>query len=437
MAWTKQPDWNKTDPNDHRYHAAAAERVNERNPPPDPLTYEEEFGVPDPTKDPDYQPVTEDEEAAHVAMVAATFAPEAETGPALALPDYLAAVGAFLRRYVVFPSEHELVAVTLWIAHAHVVDQFETSPMLAITSAEMRSGKTRLLDCLELLVPRPFRTILPSPAVVYTVLDQTHPTLLLDEADAIFNSRNTSDTYEGLRAILNSGNRKGTPVPRVKMEGTNRVVEWFNVYGPKAVAGIGDLPDTVADRAIPIRMRRRARGEPVEKFRSRKAKKEAAVIVGDWDFAAQPEGTEVPEELHDRASDGWEALLAIADRAGGDWPENGRLAAIVLSQEEETVTAGIRLLQDIYNAFGSASFMKTADLLEALYGVDDGMWLDWNSKPLTKAGLAVLLLPYRVKPSHTRFGAIDVRGYHRADFADVFARYLEVTPVTPVTDAGG
>src|SRR5687768_14212703 len=86
--------------------------------------------------------------------------------------DYLADVEALLCRYVAFPSEHEPTAIALWIAHAQLVDRFETSPLLAVTSAEMRSGKTRVLEILELLVPNPYRVIMPSEAVVYTVLSQ-------------------------------------------------------------------------------------------------------------------------------------------------------------------------------------------------------------------------------------------------------------------------
>ena len=98
------------------------------------------------------------------------------------LTGYLTAVHDFLCRYVAFPSEHEPVAIALWVAHAHIVEEFETSPILAVTSAEMRSGKTRTLDCLELLTPHPLRVVMPSEALVYTVLAQRpRHTLLLDE----------------------------------------------------------------------------------------------------------------------------------------------------------------------------------------------------------------------------------------------------------------
>ena len=98
----------------------------------------------------------------------------------------LDAVRTYLARYIVFPSEHESAAVALWVAHAWSVERFETSPILGVTSAEMRSGKTLVLDCLQPIVPHPFRAVTPSEATVFFVLNQRpRRTMLLDEADAI------------------------------------------------------------------------------------------------------------------------------------------------------------------------------------------------------------------------------------------------------------
>jgi hypothetical protein len=349
----------------------------------------------------------------------------------LALPEYLAAVHGFVCRYVAFPSEHEPVAVALWVAHAHLVDRFEASPLLAITSAEMRSGKTRLLDCLEVLVPTPFRVVIPSEAVVYTVLSQRpRPTLLLDEADAIFGPK-TAERYEGLRAILNSGNRIGTPVLRVKLEGRRREVEAFDVFGPKAIAGIGDLPATVADRSVPIRMKRRAPGETVARFRQRVARAEAEGIVLAPDVPLVTDAA-VPDVLPDRAADSWEVLLSIADAAGGSWPTLGRLAAVALSGEDAApVSLGMRLLADIRDVFGEADHLTTAALLEGLHGLEDSPWPDWYGSPLTARGLAKLLTPYRVGPAQRRVRGEKSRGYFRSELSDAWTRYA-----APAGDTG-
>jgi hypothetical protein len=370
---------------------------------------------------------TPDERDEHVVVAAAFRAgARASVGRAGLLAGYLEDVRSFACRYVAFPSEHEPIAIALWIAQAHLVEHFETSPILAVTSAEMRSGKTRTLDVLELLVPSPFRLITPSEAVTYTLLAQRpRPTMLLDEADAIFGPR-TAERYEGLRAILNSGNRQGTPVPRVKLDGKRREVDWFDVFGPKAIAGIGNLPDTVTDRSIPIRLKRRAPDETVAKFRRRTAQAEASTITFDWSTVGQM-GVDVPvpDELNDRAADSWEPLISIADLAGGSWPTMARMAAVALSSEDEApASVGMRLLADIREAFGDLDHLTTAGLLDTLHGLDDAPWGDWYGKPLTARGLAKLLGPYRILPTRRRLGDANLRGYFHADFVDAWARYV-------------
>jgi hypothetical protein len=355
-----------------------------------------------------------------------------ESPPALA--DYLEAVRAFLTKYVVFASNHEPLAIALWVAHCYRVDDFEVSPLLAVTSAEMRSGKTRVLDVLELLVPRPWRSVIPSAAVVYTILARRPRwTLLLDEADTIFGPR-TSDKHEDLRAILNAGNRQGTPVMRVRLDGKRREAEEFDIFGPKVAAGIGDLPPTVTDRAIVIRMRRRAPSEPIAKFRTRSAREEAGELpVLDWGALEIETTADVPDDLNDRAADSWEPLLAIAAAAGGSWPAAARLAAVSLATDEEVpVSIGMRLLADIREAFGVDDHVPTNDLLARLHDLDEAPWADWYGKPLTARALARLLGPYRIVPVKRRLAGTQLRGYFRSDFSDAWDRYVPVPVSGPV-----
>ena len=66
-------------------------------------------------------------------------------------------VRTFIRRFVVL-DDHQALAVALWVALTHVYDAFGITPYLVITSALKRSGKTRLLEVLELLVREPLST---------------------------------------------------------------------------------------------------------------------------------------------------------------------------------------------------------------------------------------------------------------------------------------
>ena len=63
----------------------------------------------------------------------------------------------------------------------------------------------------------------------------------------------------------------------------------------------------------------------------------------------------MPPGLDDRAEDVWEAMIAIADLAGGDWPARARKAATTLSGDGDGAdsTLGERLLADLQDVFAT------------------------------------------------------------------------------------
>jgi hypothetical protein len=176
--------------------------------------------------------------------------------------DILDDIVHFVRRFVVL-DEGQADAVALWIAHTHAIEAAETTPYLAISSAEKKSGKSRLgLEVFQLLVREPLPSMNISDAALFRAIEELSPTLLLDEADAVIKARER----EELRGLLNAGYRRGAVAYR--MGGTNRSkLERFKVFSAKAFIGIGNfLPDTLVDRSIPIRLKRRTREEPIERF---------------------------------------------------------------------------------------------------------------------------------------------------------------------------
>src|SRR5439155_1048392 len=213
----------------------------------------------------------------------------------------------------------------------------DATPYLAVTSPEKRCGKTRLLEVLQQLVPKAWQAAGVSEAVLFRRIARDGPTLLLDEVDAVFGNR--GEGTEGLRAALNAGNRRGTVVSRC--EGKGQTLRDFPVFCPKVLAGIGALPDTVADRAIPIRLKRKTAKERVPRFRFRDYAVEAArerEALAAWATTAtgalRTAEPAVPDALHDRAAEAWEPLLAVADLAGGEWPSRARAAALELHGAE-------------------------------------------------------------------------------------------------------
>lgn len=346
-------------------------------------------------------------------------------------------VMAFIRRFVVM-TDAQLVVVALWAIHTHCVGAVEQTPYLAITSPEKQCGKSRLIEVLEMLVARPWMAVLPSEAVVYRTVDQKTPTLLLDEVDAIFNPR-TADRYEGLRALLNSGHRRGSKVPRC-VGATNKVVE-FSVFCPKLLAGIGTLPDTVADRSIPVRLERRKRNEPVERLIRRDEEPTVRALrdqIAAWAASnvkrlrnARPE---MPEELSDRMQEGCESLVAIADRlhCGGE----ARAALVELLGAErldDQESMRLRLLRDIKTVFEQrdvergtrAKSIRTTDLLLRLAAIEEAPWANYYGRGLDARDLAALLRHYGISSVPIRLkGAEVAKGYKRDDFYGSWQRYL-------------
>jgi uncharacterized protein DUF3631 len=347
---------------------------------------------------------------------------------------------AFIRRFVSLSKSQARVAA-LWIVHTHFFSAAEATPYLAITSAEKESGKTRLLEVFEILVANPWFTGKVTAAVLIRKIDAHQPTLLLDESDAAFGSN--KEYAEALRGVLNTGQRKGGKASFCVGQGANTTFRDFSTFCPKAIAGIGKLPDTVAGRAIPIRLKRAAPGDDVSRFRRREVETEAESLrvqievwtasIADAMISARPE---LPLALTDRQQDGAEPLLAIADAAGAEWPQMARLALVELCSEAQSFddSVGRLLLADIRQVFESrgADRLSSVDLATELADIETSPWGEWShGKPLTAPRLARLLKPFEVFPECIRVGGTTPRGYLVEQFGDAFRRYLRAEAFSP------
>jgi hypothetical protein len=342
----------------------------------------------------------------------------------------------FLGRFIAYPNRHARVAHVLWIGHAHLMTCWETTPRLAFLSAEAASGKTRALEITELLVPAPVLAVNVSPAyLVRKIASEEGVTLLYDEIDTLFSSSRTKEGSEDVRGLLNGGYRRGAIVGRCYMQGSVAMTEELPSFAPVALAGLGNLPDTVVSRSIVVRMQRRAPNECVTPYRRRHHAEEGQRLCGwlaSWAAAvADRIGIpDLPGEIADRDADCWEPLIAVADAAGSHWSDTARVSAVelvLLVRGEREESGGIRLLSDLRKILKEA-FTPTAAILKALTEEDESPWADVRGKPLTDRGLALRLRAYGVKPKTARIGSATPRGYYRDDFKDAWQRYLPHTP---------
>lgn len=360
------------------------------------------------------------------------------------LDQILLEVSSWLGRFVAYPSEDALIAHALWIAHTHAMDCWASTPRLSFLSQEPASGKTRALEVTEPLVPNPVCAVNVTPSYLFRKVGGAGtnlPTILYDEIDTVFGPRAREN--EEIRGLLNAGHRRGAIAGRCVVAGNIVKTEEIPAFSAVLLAGLGDLPATIIDRSIVIRMRRRAPGEVVEPYRQtvhgsqgeQLRDRLAAAIDGLSGGLADARPT-MPAGVDDRDADKWESLLAIADAAGGDWPRRARVSAVSLVSlsKGSTPSLGIRLLEDIRTVFGDREVMTTEQILEALLGLEESPWGDLYGKPLNARGLAQRLQKYDVAKSHTvRIGELLAKGYAKADLWDAWNRYLQpsVLPHSP------
>ena len=316
----------------------------------------------------------------------------------------------------------------LWTAFSYAHDAFQISPLLAITSPEKGCGKSTVLTLLSALVRKPLSSSNITSSALFRAVERFSPTLLIDEADTF-----TSED-EQLRGVINSGWWR-SQAQVIRNVGDDHEPRLFSTWGPKAIATIGNLPGTWADRSVEVRM---CRQTPEEERAKRKLRTDRLMSelehlrrrtwrwVRDNLEVLRRSDPEVPEGFANRLADNWRPLFAIADLAGGEWPRRAREAATMLSGAQTDESFGVMLLEDLKSLFTEQKVdrLSSAAIVEALGEMDDRPWPEYSrGKPITKHALAKILTRFRVHPASVRIGSKTLKGYLLQDLEESFLRF--------------
>jgi putative DNA primase/helicase len=366
----------------------------------------------------------------------ATWAIEAAPEPAVG-GLLLDAIKSIFEKYVVLPP-HSAVAISLWVMHTWTLDAADISAILGLISPEKRCGKTTVLKLLNRLARRASLASNISTPALFRYIEAEQPTLLIDEADSFLKDN------EEMRGVLNSGHSREAAFV-IRCEGEDMKPKKFSTWGPKAIAAIKKLPTTLTDRSITVPMRRKLKTEKRPRYRDRDTTefqiiRSQALRWANDNEKSLADDPAVPDALDDRAADNWRPLLAIAERAGGEWPEEARKAALALSGVVADDTTGVRLLRDIRWIFDGkpkadatgktateyepVSQLPSKELVTHLIEIEDSPWADWPKKGFTQTALADLLEPYRIASENIRVGDKVPKGYKAARFKEAFDAYL-------------
>src|SRR6266446_7042837 len=321
-------------------------------------------------------------------------------------------------------------ALALWDGHSHAFAAFALSPRLNLSSPESGCGKTTTLDLLAAMTPRPLRTESLTAPVLFRLVDQQQPILLLDEVDTFL------PQDEELRGLLNAGHKRGGCAYRC--EGSGNAVRAFKAFAPAVLSGIGPLPATLHDRSICIHLVKAEENEVTAHFDDLHAEIELELCrkLARWtqdNFAAiQACDPPMPKAAFNRLADNWRPLFAIAQIAGGDWPARALAAFTHLTNPVRTESppsltknfslqpSAFSLLSDIRQIFtqSAATRISSKQLVDYLEALGSRPWA--IRKPINEHWLALRLKTFAIKPSTMRIGAHRAKGYHRSDFDAVF-----------------
>jgi putative DNA primase/helicase len=342
--------------------------------------------------------------------------------------DLLDALSGAIARHVVI-AEHSRDIAALWAVHTYLLDAFMITPRLAVRSPVRRCGKTTLLDVLARLVHRPLPAANISAAAVFRVVESHRPCLLIDEADTFLRDN------EELRGVLNSGHRRGGSVLRTV--GDDHEPRSFATYAACVIALIGQLPGTLSDRSVTIHLKRRLPSEKIEPFRLDRTEhldvlaRQIARFARDNAEAVRAADPAMPPGIFNRDADNLRPLLAIADVAGGEWPERARKAALAGREASEDEGPHLEQLlgdiRDIFTASDHLDRISSADLVARLVEFEGRPWAEYghSGKPLSQNRLAALLKPTGIGPNQIKFdGPKGYKGYRSRQFDEAFERYL-------------
>jgi putative DNA primase/helicase len=341
--------------------------------------------------------------------------------------ELLAAIETKFRRYLVV-SDAIATATTLWVLFTYVVEIAVHAPKLLFHFPEKDAGKTTALGVLRHMIQRPYAAVEATSAAVYRIVDRLKPTLLLDEADKLF-QRNTM-----LAHIINaSWTNGGQKIPRV---GPGGVVVEYDPYGTQAIAMKGlNMPDTTLSRCITCMIWPKLPTEVVEDFNYvddeefKTIRRKVVRWTADNVVALRDANPEPAPGFNNRIKMNWKILLAIADLAGGDWSKRARAAALELRKEDGSEpTDRIKAVAAMEQLLRGREEITSAEVCAALTADPTSEWCDFRGRGvISQTQFAALLRPYGIYTvllHPTKRARLSRHGYRAAQFKNVWARLL-------------
>ncbi len=310
-------------------------------------------------------------------------------------------------------------AVVLWIAHTWIVEWSASSPRLALTSVPVAAGKSTALRLLAALTPRPLSLVPTSAQSLVGLIDEVHPTLLLDDAQTWLAGN------RGLRRLIAAGHARDAVYLNAAQNAFARPT--FSCFTPCAFATNAPVPAEIAKRCLtialePVLAHERPEPLPREPSPLENLRAKAVRWAQEEGRAAAAVEPQLPLSLGGSQVQNWRPLLAIAEKADAVWIRQARAAAVTLFDAGAEADLGVALLTDLHSAFGTQDRLTSDHIVKTLLTDEER---PWRHMALDARVLAQRLRPFGIRPRVVRTSSdASARGYLAADFSEAFARYL-------------
>lgn len=294
-----------------------------------------------------------------------------------------------------------MAILSLWVMFSYCYPAWPSVPYLSI-GGPLASGKTTLFRVLARLCFRPIESSNMTAPCLFRTLHERGGVLLLDEAERL---RDSAPEAGELRSILLSGYKRGSPAMRLEKQGDGgyRRIE-YECFGPKALACIGSLPESLASRCIRIGMfrsapdsdkpRRRLDADPASWQAVRDDLHALALEYGPTWLGLANRPDVVPTSFGGRDYELWQPLLALAawldERGFGDlWQGVQEHAAGTIEADRDDQTPDLdeillRLLAEaVLN--GEHARLEPGELLRRAKERDEAGFSRWTARGVASA----------------------------------------------------
>ena len=254
----------------------------------------------------------------------------------------LAETAMGLGHFGVWPSEAALITAALWAAQRHARNEktglpiWQYSPHLFLTSTDGGSGKSWMGRLVAKLSPNGKMLVEPTKASLVRLIAK-RATVVATEMDVLVGNGGRNKWFTG---IANAAYEPDVSTWRVDH---GKELE-IPLMGGMILDGLDSVEKstgaemrTLMSRCIKIRVKRAPDGYQHPRFDedARAAFAHGNEKLAGWMAQEVRDGIgkavpEMPEGLGNRPADLWEPLLAVADAAGGSWPDWARQACAEL-----------------------------------------------------------------------------------------------------------